>query len=114
MLTCTEYCMSSIVPIQKYMLGTYKRPIVIITCSVLPDKIFLVNKIIDVPILYENSELIYYTTTLEELKEKIECSEKVSLQIMLDYLVEKGVLEKEEQGNTNIYIDENNKKIYTM
>ncbi len=54
-----------------YILGTYKNPEVLITTSILPEKISVLNKDIDVPVLYDNSQDYYYACRITEMLEEM-------------------------------------------
>lgn len=56
---------------ENYILGTFLHPEVLITTSVLPEKISVLNKDIDVPVLYDNSEDYYYQCRIAELLEEM-------------------------------------------
>jgi len=49
----------SIIPADKYRLGTYRKPCCLISCTVLPDMIERYNSDLDEPILYQSSEQLY-------------------------------------------------------
>ncbi len=55
------------IPIDEYIFGTYKNPIVLIDTSIISDKISIYNKIIDIPILFDNSEDFYYELKVKKM-----------------------------------------------
>ena len=62
----SEFC-----KIENYNFGDYIEPEVIITSSVTPENIFLYNKILDVPLIVQNSKE-FYLSRIEEEKNEIE------------------------------------------
>lgn len=58
---------SNIVSINDYAFGSFKNPEVAITSSVLSEKISLLNKTIDVPVLFDNSRDLYYECKVREM-----------------------------------------------
>lgn len=55
------------IPLEEYKFGTYKNPIVLIDTSIISDKISVYNKIMDVPILYDNSEDFFYEVQIRKM-----------------------------------------------
>ena len=72
-----------IVPLDDYKLGSFKNPEVLITSSVLPEKISLLNKDIDVPVLYETSRDLYYSCKVTEMLD--EMSPKEAYVVLKNY-----------------------------
>lgn len=60
------YNYKNMVNIEEYMLGDFINPEIIISSSILPENIFLYNKIIDVPLLVDNSKEFYLSKSSEE------------------------------------------------
>lgn len=54
------------IPLDEYVFGTFKNPIVLIDTSIISDKISLYNKIMDIPILYDNSEDFFYEVQISK------------------------------------------------
>ncbi|MBR1883516.1 MAG: hypothetical protein IJ809_00960 [Clostridia bacterium] len=59
--------------IDKYNFGDFILPEVIITTSVAPEDVFVYNKILDVPLIVQNSKE-FYLSRIEEEKNEIESS----------------------------------------
>ena len=59
--------------LDKYTLGDYINPNVFINSSIMPENIFKYNRILDVPLLIENSK-DFYLSRIEEKKVEIESS----------------------------------------
>jgi len=60
----------SIIPIEQYTFGTYRLPECLITSTVLGDQISLPGKGLDTPVLYSNSQELYFNNLLEGMKEE--------------------------------------------
>lgn len=56
--------------IKKYNVGDYEDPIALICSSILPENIFLYNKLIDYPILIDSSREYYYEKFISESLDK--------------------------------------------
>lgn len=49
----------SLIPAEKYVYGTFRRPVLIVLTPVEPEDIKKYERVLDAPVLYENSEKIY-------------------------------------------------------
>lgn len=58
-----------------YILGTFKTPEVLITSSILPEKISLLNKDLDFPVLYDNSRDYFYSCRITEMLDEMSYKE---------------------------------------
>jgi hypothetical protein len=63
------------IDLEKYILGTFKNPEVLITTSVVPEKISILNKIIDIPVLFENSRDLFYQCRITEMLDSLSYKE---------------------------------------
>jgi hypothetical protein len=59
----------SIMPIEDYTFGSYRLPECLITSTILGDQISLPGKGLDSPVLYSNSQELYFNNLLEGMKE---------------------------------------------
>ena len=59
------------IPLEEYKFGTFKNPCILIDTSIISDKISLYNKIIDVPLLYDNSEDFYYELQNQKILDEL-------------------------------------------
>lgn len=62
----------SIVPMEQYTYGTYRLPEILITGTILGDQISLPGKWLDTPVLYSNSQDLYFSNLLEGMQEEYE------------------------------------------
>ena len=58
---------SSYSSIDKYIFGTFRLPLALVDTSIMSDKISLYNKVIDVPLLYDNSEEYFYELNVQKI-----------------------------------------------
>jgi hypothetical protein len=63
------------IDLDKYILGTFKNPEILITTSVVPEKISILNKIIDIPVLFDNSRDLFYQCRLTEMLDNLSYKE---------------------------------------
>lgn len=59
----------SIVPIGQYVFGNYRLPECLITSTIIGEQISVAGKGLDTPILYNNSQELYFSNILEGFKE---------------------------------------------
>lgn len=95
----------SVVSPEKYMFGKYRKPECLVTCTILPDNIRELNKVIDVPLLYNNSEDLYVSYILEDLKEKNLDFNETVLGLFFEKLYGQGKLSRIENVEFWIYTD---------
>ena len=57
--------------INKYIYGSFKNPEVVITSSILSEKISLLNKTIDVPVLFDNSRDLFYECKVRAMLDEL-------------------------------------------
>lgn len=67
--TLMEAYKSSVIPLRNYRFGTFRNPEVLIMTSVLAEKIEIMGKIFDTPILYESSEKLYLNNIMDKHNE---------------------------------------------
>jgi len=69
----------SIIPADKYKLGTYRKPGCLIACTVLPDMIERYNPDMDEPILYQSSEQLYRDSLFYRTDDLVQSFKDVAL-----------------------------------
>lgn len=109
----SAYFEQSLIPIEKYIFGTYKNPIVIALCSILPDELHAVSKYMDVPVLYDNSKDLYYDNTIEELKKYCKNSKEIIFNALINEYAKNNNVEKIELNNATIYKDQTLNRLFT-
>ena len=117
-LNCASQSMdlyySSIIPLEKYTFGTYRLPECLVTTTILQGEAKVLDKRMDSPVIYTNSEQLYINNIIETLREKNEELEDCMLYSLLDRLHELGCVEKiEHQGPNTIFRDARN-RIYCI
>lgn len=65
-----ELYKASIMPIGEYTFGGYRFPEVLVTSTILGENISLTGKMLDTPVLYENSQELYLNNLMEQLKDE--------------------------------------------
>ena len=95
----------SIMSQDKYVFGKYRKPECLVTCTILPDNIREISKVIDYPLLYNNSEDLYVNYILQDLKEKnLEFNDTI-LGLFFDKLYHQEKLSRIENHEFWIYTD---------
>ncbi|MEN2775471.1 hypothetical protein ABCY62_10585 [Acetivibrio clariflavus] len=62
--------MDSITPIKDYIFGMYRLPECLVTTTVIPEQISLLDKGLGSPILFNNSEELYINNLIEDFRQK--------------------------------------------
>jgi hypothetical protein len=103
---------SSIIPISKYIFGTHRLPECLVTSTVIGGHISILNKRLDSPVLYENSEALYINNTMEYYKEVDANFNNASLYYFCEKLTELGRFKKFDdlKNKTAIFIDNSSGK----
>jgi len=64
-----EWYLESVIPVNQYKIGMYRKPVFVITYTVLGEYISILDKSRDIPVLYDNSEEMYLKTLLTTFEE---------------------------------------------
>lgn len=80
----------SIVPMEQYTYGSYRLPEVLITGTILGDQISLPGKWLDTPVLYSNSQDLYFSNLLEGMQEEYEDIDDALLYLFFQMLHKEG------------------------
>lgn len=105
----TNYC-----NFYDYKLADYEDPIGMIYSTILPENIFLYNKILDLPLIIENSKEYFYDKCVSDLIENDRFTKFELYQTLLLLGEQKNILKSEKiDNNLKIYKDTINNKIYT-
>ncbi len=97
-----------------YIEGDFEEPIAIICSTILPENIFLYNKIKDVPLIIEDSKEYYYEKSINKMLQSGNFSNYELYQILLILGNQKKFFSKEDiNDNLKIYKDIKSNKIYT-
>jgi len=110
-LLSSEYFEENLIPIERYKFGTFRNPIVLILSSILSNQINIINKIIDIPVLYNSSEELYLKNSIEYLRETI--SDEVLLEHLLNLLSNQNIITKISLPNGKIIYQDKNNKMWT-
>lgn len=89
-----ELYYKTILPLEDYRFGTYRLPECLITTTILAGEAAVLDKRMDSPVLYTNSEELYINNILQELREEHAEIDDVLLYSMFDKLYDKGLVEK--------------------
>lgn len=89
----------SIVPIEKYIFGTYRYPECLITTTILAGEASKLDRCMDSPIIYENSEDLYINNVLQDFREHYEKFDDYLLYSFFNKLAELNKLDKIESND---------------
>ena len=99
--------------LEEYKLGDYESPEAIIMSSILSDNLSHYNKILDKPLLVQNSREYYYEKCINEIMETDMFSKYELYQTLLILGDQKKVLNTEKYQNVKVYTDQVSGKKYT-
>lgn len=94
--------LKSIIPVEKYIFGSYRLPECLITSTVIGEYVSVLNKRIDTPILFERSETLYINNLIETSREKNNNFYDVLLYYYYSKLANSGKFDKIEDNDTGI------------
>lgn len=106
----------SIMPVEDYKFGKYRKPECLIACTIIGDSISLLEKKLDSPILFSNSEELYFNNLLEGFREMHDDFNDASMYFLLSALVDVGLVKKIEdaQSGMAIFVQEQSGRVYTI
>jgi hypothetical protein len=105
----------SIMPIENYTFGLYRLPECLVTSTVIPEQISALDKRLDSPILFNNSEELYINNLVEDLKQEYDDLNDRLLYFFLLERVSKGELHMVEGGkNLVAFIDKTTNRNFTI
>lgn len=110
---CDLY-IQSIIPAENYVFGMYRIPEVLVSCTVLPDKITRLDKRRDSPVLIDHSQELYINNLFEGLREKNSNFNDTILHLLFSELCRKGNMKKISGKDMDIFINKNNGEPYTV
>ena len=107
---------NSIVPINDYIFGLFRLPECLVTTTVLPGQISILDKRLDSPVLFDNSEEFYINNIIEIHKEEKSDFNDVMLYCFYCKLAEEKKLKKLEDGEKKIavFIDTKRGKTFSI
>lgn len=106
----------SIVPIEKYVFGSYRLPEALVTGTIIGDNISVSGKGLDTPVLYSNSQDLYFSNLLEDLKEAHDDLNDTLLYFFFKKLCDEGKAECIEYGDgcLAVFTYKRDGRVYTL
>jgi len=106
----------SIVPMEQYTYGSYRLPEVLITSTILGDQISLPGKWLDTPVLYSNSQDLYFSSLLESMQEEYEDIDDTLLYLFFKMLHEEGKagMIEDPAGGLAVFTRQRDGRVYTI
>jgi len=111
-----EQYIASIIPIKNYIFGAYRIPECLVTSTIISEHIKVLDKRIDVPILYDNSEELYINNIIANYREDYKDFNDTMLYYFYCGLCENGKIDKFEdlEEKIAIFFDKNTGKNFTI
>ena len=106
----------SIVPIEKYVFGSYRLPEALVTGTIIGDDVSVSGKGLDTPVLYSNSQDIYFSNLLEDLKEEHDDLNDTLLYFFFKKLCDEGKAEciEHAEGRLAVFTHKRDGRVYTL
>lgn len=107
---------NSVIQVGKYIFGSYRLPECLVTSTVIPGQVTILDKRMDSPVLFDNSEDLYINNIIETYKEKNDDFNDAMLYCFYIKLVEVGRMDRIEDSENGIaiFIDKATGKTYTI
>ena len=99
--------------ISEYSIGDYELPEAIICSSILQENLSIYNKILDKPLLVQNSREFYYEKNINDILDSDKFSKYELYQMLLILGDQKKVFKIEKKDDLKLYKDPINGKTYT-
>lgn len=108
--------LDSIIPVESYIFGSYRIPECLVTCTVIGGHITVLNKRLDSPVLFDNSEDLYINNIIESYKEEYDDFSDTVLYSFYCKLAEMKKIDKIEDMDHKIavFLNRNTGKAYTI
>lgn len=110
-----EYYLKSIIPLKDYIFGSYRMPECLITTTVIPGQIKIMNRARDIPVLFNDSLELYLNNLTEAMGEKYRDFKEVSLYYYFNMLANRGKINKitGEETGLGVFVDDE-ERTYTI
>ncbi len=98
----------SVIPLEKYIFGTYRMPECLITSTILAGEAARVDSCMDLPVIYGNSEDLYINNILNNFREQYDKFDDYLLYSLFNRLAELGKVDtiKSNDGGKAIFTDQ--------
>lgn len=106
----------SIIPIEKYTFGNYRQPECLITSTVIGENINVLGRAMDTPVLYSNSQELYFNNMLEGYRDEHDDFNDTLLYHFFKRLCIEGKASCVEDPATGLAVfrDGRNSRVYTL
>lgn len=106
----------SVIPVENYIFGQYRLPECLVTSTVIAEQISILDKRLDSPVLFDNSEDLYINNIVETYKEEHNDFNDVLLYYFYSKLAEIGKADKIEDSDKSIavFFDKHKEKVFTL
>lgn len=111
-----ELYLESIIPVKEYIFGAYRLPECLVTSTIIAGHISILDKRLDSPVLFDNSEDLYINNILESYRESHSDFNDCLLYNFYSKLAETGKVDKIEDINNKIavFIEKESGKAFTV
>lgn len=106
----------SIIPVNEYIFGSYRLPECLVTSTVIGEQVSSLDRRLDSPVLYNNSEELYINNIIENYRERYSDFNDSLLYYFYCKLAETEKIDKIEDSENRIavFIDKENNRSYTV
>ena len=104
----------SIIPVNQYKLGKYRKPCCLISCTVLPEMIERYNPDLDEPILYQSSEQLYRDSLFYKTDDLVQSFKDVALNAYYNMKAASGEYVVQFNDEYAAFIDEKSSEVIAI
>lgn len=104
----------SIIPVNQYKLGKYRKPCCLISCTVLPEMIERYNPDLDEPILYQSSEQLYRDSLFYKTDDLVQSFKDVALNAYYNMKAASGEYAVQFNDEYAAFIDEKSSEVIAI
>lgn len=106
----------SIKPVNNYAFGTFRLPECLVSSTILPEQISMLDKRLDSPVIYDNSEDLYINNIIEINKEQHDDFQGILLYCFYLKLVESNKVKmiEDKENRIAVFIDNEDGKTVTL
>lgn len=111
-----EIYLRSVIPAEKYTFGLFRVPECLVTGTVIGENVKILDKRLDSPILFNNSDELYMGNIIENYKEKHGNFNDALLYSFFLRLSDYGIFRMitDKSGGLAVFIDNRDNKVYTI
>ena len=105
---------ASVIPVEQYIFGAYRIPEVLVTSTLIPGQVQVLDRRLDIPILFDSSEELYMNNILETFKDAYRDFNDALLYSFFSRMSDAGRMERIEDRDNRLAVFSVGGKVYTI